>query len=83
MIVCVIVSVCVCVCVCVSVKGNSAETQIPTYCNVIGHSKAATPPVIAQQYSSATFVSWCFYNRKEKFSLISEKLFLFSFKKIA
>jgi hypothetical protein len=34
--------------------------------NLIDRSTTAPPPVIAQQYSSASFVSLCFHSRKEK-----------------
>jgi hypothetical protein len=41
--------------------------QTPTYCNVIGRSITAPPPVIAQQYSAASFAPPRFQSRKEIF----------------
>jgi hypothetical protein len=38
-------------------KGSPVEIQTPAHWNLIDHSVTAPPPVIAQQYSSATLVS--------------------------
>jgi len=43
------------------------EIQTPTHWNLIARSMAASPPVIAQQYSSAMFVSMHCRSRMEKF----------------
>jgi hypothetical protein len=47
---------------------SPVEIQIPTHWNLIGRSiTSSTPYVIAQQYSSATFVSLRFHSLKQKF----------------
>jgi hypothetical protein len=38
-----------------------------SHCNLISRSVSASPNVIAQQYSSVTFVSLCFQSHEEKF----------------
>jgi hypothetical protein len=37
---------------------------------LIGISTTVPPPVIAQQYSSATFVLWRLYSRKENYGAV-------------
>ena len=50
-------------------KGCRIEIRAPAHWNLIGHTMTASPPVIAQQYSSATFFQLRFYSRREKFGL--------------
>ena len=47
------------------IQGRPAETRTPKH--GFGRSLTAPPPVIAQQYSPATFASLRFQSRKEKF----------------
>jgi hypothetical protein len=55
--------------VCVSTQeGSLAPVRTPTHCNLIRHSiTPSATSVIAQHYSSATFVSPRLHSRKEKF----------------
>jgi hypothetical protein len=48
-------------------KRRPGEIQTPTHWNLIARSMTASPPVIAQQYSSAMFVSTRCRSRMEKF----------------
>jgi hypothetical protein len=47
--------------------GYTQESPVSITVNVIGCSMTAPSPVIAQQYSFATFVSFCFHFDKEIF----------------
>jgi hypothetical protein len=47
-------------------QGSPVKIQIPAHWNLIGRSLSAPLPVIAQQYSSATFVSLRFHSGKAK-----------------
>ena len=63
-------------------QGSPVEIQIAAHSNLIGRIMTAPMAVIAQQYSSATFVSLRLYSRKENFDTLFEKLwfqFLFRF----
>ena len=62
---------------CMYIQENPAEIPTPTQWNPTGHSKIALPPVIAQQYSSTTFISIHFHTRKENSGHISKVLFQF------
>jgi hypothetical protein len=65
-------------------EGSPAEIQTPTHWKLIGHSMTAPPPVIAQHYSSYTFVSLRFHSRKEQFGAFKKShCFIFYFFKIA
>jgi hypothetical protein len=59
------VCVCVCLCVCARVRaqGSPADIQTPAHWNLNGRSMTASPPVIAQQYYSATLVSSCSFRQ--------------------
>ena len=46
--------------------------------NMIGHRVAVPPPVITQQYSSATFVSFSFHSRDENFNVGLQKYYYFT-----
>jgi hypothetical protein len=48
-------------------QGSPVGIQTPSHWNLIVRSMTSPPPVIAQQYSSATFVSLCSHSRTEKF----------------
>jgi len=66
----------------VYVQGSLVEIQTQTHCNPLGRSMTAPPPVIAQQYSPATYVSLRYYSCKEKFgvpnkNITSSSYFLF------
>jgi hypothetical protein len=50
------------------IQGIPAEIETPTHGNLMIRSMTVfAAGVIAQQYSSATFVSLCFHSRKDKF----------------
>jgi hypothetical protein len=51
------------------IQSSPAEIRTPTQCNLIGRSMTAPPPVIAQQFSSATFLSSRFHSGNEKFGV--------------
>jgi hypothetical protein len=51
-------------------QGSPAEIQIRTSWCLIGRSLTTPPCVIAQQYSSATFVSLRFHSRYQKFGAL-------------
>ena len=48
------------------IQGNPAKIESPPYWNLLGRSMRCPPPVFAQQYSPASFVSLQFHARKEK-----------------
>ena len=48
------------------IQGVQVKSKLPTHLNCIGRNMTAPPSVIAQQYSSATFVSLRFHSRMEK-----------------
>jgi hypothetical protein len=52
------------------IQRSPDEMQTPIYWNLIGCSMTVPPPVIAQQYSSATVVSKHFHSSKEIFSAL-------------
>jgi hypothetical protein len=58
-------------------KNRPAEIQTQTHWNLIGSSMTASPSVIAQQYSSATFPSLRVHSLKAKFSAPLKKSLLF------
>jgi hypothetical protein len=66
---------------CEYTKGSVLEIQTPVHRNLIGRSMTAPPScVIAQQYSSASYISLHFYSHWEKFGQCKLlHLFLFSF----
>jgi hypothetical protein len=51
----------------------------PTEWNLVGRSTTAIACFIAQQYSSAVFVTLCSHPRKEKFSVRFKNLTISSF----
>jgi hypothetical protein len=51
------------------------EIQTPTHQNLISSNTTATPPVIAQQYSSAIFVSLRLHSLKVKFCVRFQNIF--------
>jgi hypothetical protein len=57
-----------------TVQGSREKIQAQTHYNFIGRSMTFLPPVIAQQYSSAIFVSLCFYSCKEKFGVPNKNI---------
>jgi hypothetical protein len=63
------------------IRDSPLNTRASTHWNLIGRSINAPPSVIAQQYSSATFVSPCFQSRKEKLSVRWKSAIFFYFKK--
>jgi hypothetical protein len=61
----------------VHIQGDAVEIQTPTHWNLIGSSMTAPAAcVIAQQYSSATFILLVFHSRKEKFGALFSKVII-------
>jgi hypothetical protein len=58
--------------------GSPAEIQIQAHWNLIGRSSTAPPHVIAQQYSSATFVLLLHHFRNGNDSACFENVFYLS-----
>jgi hypothetical protein len=46
------------------------------YSKLLGRSMTAKSPIIAQQYSPATFVKLCFHSRKEKFDTLFKNIII-------
>jgi hypothetical protein len=61
-------------------KGVQLKSELPTQGCLIGHSMSAPPPVIAQQYASAIFVSLRSHSRKKKFGAHSKNVIISFFK---
>jgi hypothetical protein len=51
---------------CTCAEDSPVQNQSPAHCNVIDRSMTALPPVIAQQYSSATIIVLRVHSRKKK-----------------
>ena len=65
-----------CVQMCAYIQGSAAEIQTRRHWNLICRSTISPPPeVVAQQYSSTTFVSLRFHSRKEKFGVFKRRYF--------
>ena len=62
-----------------NIKGRPVETRNQTHSNLIDLSMTVPPIVIAQQYSSTTYVSLRFHPRKEISTRIASAPFPFSF----
>jgi hypothetical protein len=63
----------------VYIEGIHFDIQTPTHWRMIGRSITAPPPVIAQQYSSTTFIALSFHSSKEKLGACVKNIIISEF----